>query len=192
MSTKVFLASVLVSLVIMAPLAYFILPMLYPNMKGIETDEDEGIVLQSIYEEFETVAYIEDYTLKYELIDATEVTITTQGESFLAILFTMQAIMTISSLMVGSLAFDISLVVEGVGNRTLKVVYTDVTNPGSIRQMPVDVTINFVTNSLIAGNYTVGVYWRSETNQGGASSLVGYNVADYMFPRSLWVQEMKA
>ncbi|MCG3227513.1 MAG: hypothetical protein H7645_11395 [Candidatus Heimdallarchaeota archaeon] len=192
MSTKVFLASVLVSLVIMAPLAYFILPMLYPNMKGIETDEDEGIVLQSIYEEFETVAYIEDYTLKYELIDATEVTITTQGESFLAILFTMQAIMTISSLMVGSLAFDISLAVEGVGNRTLKVVYTDVTNPGSIRQMPVDVTINFVTNSLIAGNYTVGVYWRSETNQGGASSLVGYNVADYMFPRSLWVQEMKA
>lgn len=192
MSTKVFLASVLVSLVIMAPLAYFILPMLYPNMKGIETDEDEGIVLQSIYEEFETVAYIEDYTLKYELIDATEVTITTQGESFLAILFTMQAIMTISSLMVGSLEFDISLAVEGVGNRTLKVVYTDVTNPGSIRQMPVDVTINFVTNSLIAGNYTVGVYWRSETNQGGASSLVGYNVADYMFPRSLWVQEMKA
>lgn len=192
MSTKVFLASVLVSLVIMAPLAYFILPMLYPNMKGIETDEDEGIVIQSIYEEFETVAYIEDYTLKYELIDATEVTITTQGESFLAILFTMQAIMTISSLMVGSLLFDISLAVEGVGNRTLKAVYTDVTNPGSIRQIPVDVTINFVTNSLIAGNYTVGVYWRSETNQGGASSLVGYNVADYMFPRSLWVQEMKA
>ncbi len=41
----------------MAPVAYFVLPLLYPSMK------DETGVVQSVYEEFDDVAYIEDDTV---------------------------------------------------------------------------------------------------------------------------------
>lgn len=190
MSTKIFLASVIVSLLIMAPLSYFVLPLLYPNMKDTDSD-DTGIVLQIIYEEFDTVTYVEDDTDKYTHMDQTEVSITTQGDSLLAILFTMQAIMHITSLMVGVLKFEISLRVEGIGNRTICIIYTDTTNPGSIRQIPLEISINYVTISLIAGNYTIGVYWRSVFDLGGPNSIIGYNTPDVEYPRSLWVQEMR-
>ena len=73
----------------------------------------------------------------------------------------MQAVVTISSSMVGALQFYVSLVIEGVGNRTMMVAYYDTTAPGSYREIPVDITINYSTGILTAGTYTVGIYWRS-------------------------------
>ena len=190
MSAKIYLASVLTSILILAPLTYFVLPLLYPNMKDTEENDGVGIVLQTIYEEFESSTYVGDDTDKYQLIDQTAVSITTQGDSILAILFTMQALMSISSSMVGTLKFEISLKVEGMENRTIGILYTDSTNPGTFRQIPFDISINYVTTSLIAGNYTIGVYWRSVFDLGGTNTILGYNTPHLEYPRSLWVQEM--
>lgn len=184
MSAKVFFASVFVSLVIMAPVAYFVLPLFYPSMK------DETGVIQSVYEEFDDVAYIEDSVVIYELINQTELVISTQGGSALAILFTMQAVITISSAMVGALSFEVALVVEGIGNRTLKEMVYQMVPFGSYREIPTAVTINYVTDKLAAGNYTIGVYWKSQYTHVDTNYLIGYTSPNFMYPRSIWVQEI--
>ena len=185
MSAKVFLGSVLVSLVIMAPLAYFILPMLYPNM-----DTDRG-VLQSVYEEFDSEAWIADSTVAYELINDTELIITTQGDSSLAVLFSMQAVLSLDDTMVGALQFNISLVVQGVGSKEIRIAHYTGSPIGSYREIPVDATINYVTGVLPAGNYSVSVRWSSRFDLTGNNYLIAYTEPNYMFPRTLWVQEMR-
>ncbi|MHA1420058.1 MAG: hypothetical protein ACTSYH_10780 [Candidatus Heimdallarchaeaceae archaeon] len=186
MSAKVFFASVFVSLVIMAPVAFFVLPLFYPSMK------DETGVIQSVYEEFDDVAYIEDDTVIYELINQTELVISTQGHSKLAILFTMQSVISISSTMVGALSFEVALVVEGIGNKTLKQMVYQQVPFGSYREIPTAVTINYVTGKLAAGNYTIGVYWKSIYPKADINYLIGYTVPNFAFPRSIWVQEIIA
>ncbi|MHA1347962.1 MAG: hypothetical protein ACTSO3_16285, partial [Candidatus Heimdallarchaeaceae archaeon] len=131
-------------------------------------------------------------TVIYELINQTELVISTQGHSKLAILFTMQSVISISSTMVGALSFEVALVVEGIGNKTLKQMVYQQVPFGSYREIPTAVTINYVTGKLAAGNYTIGVYWKSIYPKADINYLIGYTVPNFAFPRSIWVQEIIA
>ncbi|MHA1347961.1 MAG: hypothetical protein ACTSYH_10775 [Candidatus Heimdallarchaeaceae archaeon] len=51
-------------------------------------------------------------------------------------------------------------------------------------------TINYVTDTISAGNYTIGVYWRCKYNVGGSNFLIAYNPPNYMYSRTSWIQEM--
>ncbi len=184
MSAKIFFASVIVSLLIMAPIAYFVLPVLYPDMK-------DGGTVQFVYKEFDDRTYLPDNVLDFELINQTTLTITTLGNSFLSILFVMQTVITMSNDMDGALQFEISLVVSGVGNRTIKVAYFRQGPTGNYSEVPADVTISYVTDTLVAGNYTISVYWRSVWDAVGGNNLIGYNAPNFAYNRSIQVEEIR-
>ena len=184
MSAKVFFASVFVALAIMAPVTYFVLPLLYPGMN------DESGVIQSVYEEFDDTAFIVDAVNTFELINQTELTVTTKGGSFLTILFAMQTVLGIDPAATGALQFEIAVVVETVGNNTIKVAHFNSAPYGTYREIPADVTINYVTETLTAGNYTVSVYWKATYDIGGVNYMIGNNPPNYDYSRTLWIQEM--
>ena len=92
--------------------------------------------------------------------------------------------------MVGALSFEVALVVEGIGNKTLKQMVYQQVPFGSSREIPAAVTINYVTGNLAAGNYTIGVYWKSIYAKADTNYLIGYTVPNFAFPRSIWVQEI--
>ena len=184
MSAKIFFASVIVSLLIMAPLAYFVLPVLYPDMK-------DGGTVQLVYQEFNATAYILDSTNDFELINQTSLTISTQGESQLSILYVMQCVLSLGYNMYGAVHYEIALVVSGVGNRTLKVAYYHQYDTGNYTEIPADVTINYVTGTLAAGNYTIGVYWRSVYDAVGGNSLIAHTTPNYEYVRTLQIEEIR-
>ena len=188
MSAKVILASVLISILVISPVVYFVLPLLYPGMKEEGTD---NILLQSIYEEFDTQAVLSDENLTSTLIPDTEITITTQGNSSLVVLFDCFSIVQLDTIFTGSVSFFINLVVEGVGNLTSMVYIVDLA-PATLdyRFYSEDITISYSTGTLSAGNYTVGVYWYSGIDEVGDNAL-WFNVDTYVdYPRSLWIQEI--
>lgn len=186
MSGKIFFASVIASLLIMAPVTYFVLPLLYPGMK-----EESGVV-QSIYREFDETAYISDSTDVFELVNSTAMVVSTQGGSFLSILLTMPCVMTLDPVMTGTFQIEIALVVGSVGNRTNKVAFYRQSPLGSYSEYPVDVTLNYVTDNIAAGNYTIFVHWRVLYDIGGLNYLIANNPPNYDYVRSLFVQEIVA
>ncbi len=188
MSAKIFFASVLTSILILAPVTYFVLPVLYPNMK-------QGVVIQSTYVNFDTEAYIYDDELTYKMMDETTYTITTQGDSSLIVLFTADGIMTLDTVFTQKSAYHIALVISGEGNRTIYVDWFEGTTPaaGTIRQLTYDITINFATGSLIAGDYTISVYWKSNFDATGTYNSLSVNHNNsYEYDRSFWIQEVSA
>ena len=184
MSTKVFFASVIVSILILAPVTYFVLPILYPGMNGV--------LIQSQYVEFTTEAYIfDDSIVEYVLMPDTQTNITTQGDSSLVVLFSAVGILTLSSTFVLKNTYSISLVISGVGNRTILVAYYD-GGPvyGDYRQLTYDITVNFATGTLTAGTYIISLYWISNYEDTGMNSLSLNHNGTYEYDRSLWIQEI--
>ena len=191
MSGKVILASVLITVLVISPVVYFVLPLLYPGMK--EEITDENLLLQSIYMEFDTQAILYDANLTSLLIPDTETIITTQGNSSLIVMFDCFSLVQLSDIFTGSVSFFINLVVEGVGNLTSMIYFLDLAPAtGDYRFFSEDITIIFTTQTLSAGNYTVGVYWYSGIDVAGDNAL-WLNIDTYVdYPRSLWIQEIRS
>ena len=185
MVVKEMIAGAALSILILAPTTYFVLPLLYPDMK-------DGGTIQFVYEEFDDRSFIYDSTSTFELVNQTTLTITTSGKSFLSILYVMPAVISITEDMSGALQFEVSLVVSSVGNKTIKVAYfRQLATPGSYSEIPAEVVINYVTESLDEGTYTIGVYWRSVWDPTGGSSLITNNPPNFSYNRSLQVEEIR-
>jgi len=153
MSLKIYLASVLTAILILAPTTYFVLPVLYPNMKS-------GALIQSEYVLFETEARIFDHELTFKMMDNTTWLIETQGSSSLNILFTTVGIISVNSAWREKAEYIIDVVVEGVGNKAiLHAFHDDGPAHGAYRVITYDTTINFDTGILAAGTYNISVYW---------------------------------
>ncbi len=183
MAAKDIIASVVIAILILAPTTYFVLPILYPNMKT-------GVI-NSVYEEFDDLAYIADSVTTYELVNQTQLVFATKGGSSLNILFVMQTAIVIDGTMLGALQIDVALVVQGEGNRTLRVAYYAGVPSGIYTEIPADVTINYQTSALVAGTYTIGVYWKFNVDAVGTNYMIAYNPPNYEFTRSLLIQEIK-
>ncbi|MFW9852494.1 MAG: hypothetical protein ACFFDS_06105 [Candidatus Thorarchaeota archaeon] len=190
MSAKVFIGSVIVSILILAPATYFLMPVLYPNIKSDISDDPSGVVLQSEYFVFDTLARIYDYELTYELMGTTSCLIQTQGNSSLSILFSAVAILTLNSAWREKAEYIVDLVVEGAGNRALLYGYYD-DGPayGAYRVFTFDISINFDTGILAAGTYNISVFWRSNFDGIGTNSFYIYDPGNDCL-RSLWIQEI--
>ena len=185
MAVKEIIASVAISILILAPTTYFVLPLLYPDMK-------DGGTVQFAYEEFDDRAFILDDVDTFELINQTTLSITTSGKSFLSLLYAMPAVFSIVDTMTGAIQIEIALTVSGAGNRTTKVAYyRQLSTPGSYSEIPADVTITYVTGELSAGTYTISVYWKSIWPSSGANSLITNNPPNFDYARSLTVEEIR-
>ncbi len=185
MSVKVFVGSVLVSILILAPATYFLMPVLYPSM----IDDTEGVLLQSEYFLFDSEARISDNDLTYQMMNGTSCLITTQGNSRLSVLFTATGYMTLNGAWTEKSEYLIDLVVDSSANRAILLGFYDY-GPvhGASRILFFDITINLVTDVLIAGTHNITVFWRSLIDAVGINTFYIYDPSNN-YLRSLWIQE---
>ncbi|MHA1203169.1 MAG: hypothetical protein ACTSQ4_11710 [Candidatus Heimdallarchaeaceae archaeon] len=183
MSVKVFVGSVLVSILVLAPATFLLMPVIYPSMNA-------GTVLQSEYYLFDSEARIYDYELSSVMMDSTSCLVETQGGSSLTILFTAVGVMSLNSAWREKSEYIVDVVVESVGNRAiLHAFHDDGPAHGAYRVITFDITINLDTGILTAGTYNVSVYWRSTFDGIGTNTFSIYDPGnDYL--RSLWIQEI--
>ena len=118
------LASSLISMLLIAGAGFFALPLIYPNINDEieeieEFEETPNIVLQSKYIDVSTQAELRDDQLDFVKINDTELSITTQGNSSLAVLFTMTIVTHIAQDFWGALYFEIAIVISGIGSKTI-------------------------------------------------------------------------
>ncbi len=186
MSAKVFIGSVLVSILILAPATYFLMPVLYPSI----SNDADVVLLQSEYILFETEARIIDNELISKMMDNTSWLIETQGSSSLNILFLAVGVMSLNSAWREKSEYIIDLVVEGVGNKAiLHAFHDDGPAHGAYRVITFDITINLDTGILAAGTYNISVNWRSTFDGIGTNSFYIYDPGNN-YQRSLLIQEI--
>ena len=108
--------------------------------------------------------------------------------------FSAMALMSLDSTFTVRSSYNISLVIEGVVNRTLMIIFFD-NSPGTgfYRELSYNLYMNLVSAPLSAGKYTISVYWMSEIDAAGTNSLsVAHNPPVYNYTRTLYLQELKA
>lgn len=197
MSTKVFVGSVLVAVIISSVIGLFALPLLYPivyeDVSTIPGFADEGIVLQSLYKEFSTTAQIFDLEIgTYKPVPDTELNITIQTNSRINAVFSSIYILGVSdSLSPGQrVGFNISLGIEGMGNKTVRIAYFETSSYSALREFSSTFYLNFVSKPLPAGTYKVSLSWISIADLSGTSYFL-FTTPNANFTRSLWIQEYK-
>jgi hypothetical protein len=180
------IASVVLSVSIVGALGYFLLPVIFPSV-----GEDQGIVLQSIYLEANTIETLSDTETTYEKVPGTELNITINENSKILAQFSSSATLTLGSTFTGGVNFFIALVVEGVGNRTVRIHFFE--NSGGVgytRESPGFINTFYQTGTLASGTYIVSVYWKCESDATGSNSIGFFNYGGNK-PRALLVQEIK-
>jgi len=159
---------------------------------GVDT---KNTVIQTNYGEWNSPAYIFDNQLSYVKMEDTELTITASANSRLLVSFSAMSIMTLDSAFTFRAGYNISLVVENMGNRTIQADYFDGGAAyGSIRQISMNLYINYLTPNLPAGTYKVEVYWKSgfdATGSANSLSVAHMGGTGYNFTRTLLVQELR-
>ncbi len=180
-SGKSFAGSVVVSLVIIMLVAFFILPIQYPRLNNPAY----------VYEEFRTSAIIADYNLTLVQVPDTQATITIRGNSRIWVEFNTPYVLGISGAFPGPgrVRYEFVLMVEGVGNRTTYLTYYTENAPGASFELSSTFYLNYVTEPLLAGTYTISVYWRSIYDRTGFNYLL-LNTMMYNWTRSLLLQEI--
>jgi len=90
-------------------------------------------------------------------------------------------------------SYNVSLVVTGVTNRTIIVLYYDSEPSGGyFRQLTYNLHINLLTQPLPTGTYSIEIYWKSTWDAtGSANSLSVAHAPTYNYTRTLFVQELK-
>jgi len=166
---------VICSVLVMAGLLYFIGPILLPGLTEQDSDlqnkyndlldqynnlTEQDLVLQYKYQEWNSTAIITHDDLVYEKMNETELSITIQENSRLMITYSSMAKLWLSYFFTGSVAYSISLVVEGVGNRTFSIIHFDIApSPGAwFRDLTYNLNTDYLTGPLSAGTYDITMY----------------------------------
>ncbi len=185
MSGKAVVGSIVTSVAIMSALMFFVMPMIFPVLQS------GTMVVQTKYEEFNSQCYIFDNVLTWQKMPDTEMNISIQQNSRLSVAFDGMAILSLDSTFTVRSSYNVSLVIVGVTNRTIMVLYYDeAASTGDYRQLSYNLHLFLVTEPLNAGTYTITLYWISQFNAVGSNSL-SLNHTDYNNTRSLFAQELK-
>ncbi|MHA1883583.1 MAG: hypothetical protein ACW96S_00905 [Promethearchaeota archaeon] len=179
------IASVALSVIITGGLTFLVLPIVYPNMQ-----QDEGIVLQSVYAEFDTEGIINYDNITYQKIPDTEVPITIQENSKISVTFHVMFFLVLGASYSGGCVYNISIVVNGYGNQSYSIVYYK--DGTGTRIIPINFYVTYLTGSLSAGTYLVEVYWKSYININPDHALALNYVGGQFLenPRSLLLLEL--
>jgi hypothetical protein len=181
------IASVILSVVITGALIYFMAPVILP------VSPERDIVLQYQYNEWNSPAYIFDDELAYKKMEDTEITITINQNSRIFVEFSAIALLSLDSTFTIRSSYNVSLVISGLTNRTIMVLYYDAEPSGGyFRQLTYNLHINLLTDSLPTGTYTIEVFWKSTWDAtGAANSLSVAHAPTYNYTRTLFVQELR-
>ena len=183
------LVSGLISLIFIAGAGYFILPLIYPNINEETETETENILLQSKHVDITTQAILYDDDLDFVKINDTELSITTQGNSTLTDLFTMQVVILLGASFSGFLSFEFAIVIDGIGNRTVPFMYYRDSAIG-LERYSTDITINYLTGIIPGDTYIIEAFWRSTIDATGSSELKSY-YSSINYTRTIWAQELR-
>jgi len=178
------LGSVFITLLLVGVGGYFGLPVLYPILN--EGSDDEGIILQTKYNESYTAANIFWTVVDYEKIPDTGINITTSGNSKLNVVFEGALMLRLGSTLQGYTKYNITLDISGVGNRTTCIYAGKDSTLDEELELPCNTHISFETGILPAGTYSISIFWSSVIAPTGWSQL--FILDEY--PRSIFVQEI--
>ena len=167
------------------------MPVVFPNItEEPPTYEDQGILLQSIYLENDSQAFIIDTDTTYEEVPDTEINITIEQNSRILAIFSGEVTLSIGTTFNFGVNFFVALDIEGVGNRTMRIHFYDNGGPtGTTREITHNLCNVYQSESLPAGTYTISVYWKSEYDATGSAQLLLSTIANPK-TRALLVQEI--
>ena len=186
MSGKEFIGSIAISLITIGAITLFVLPQLYPviqtgtedtqtdistlqsDVEGIKSDitdlqsEFNGILLQTKKLVINDHAEITEEDTTLQVMNNTSLEITVQQDSRLNARFSGVFRLALKSEAVKRADYQITLMLQGVTGQTTHISYWD--NAGSTTNtlyLTYTVYIEFLTDSLDAGTYTVTMWWQS-------------------------------
>ena len=195
MSSKIILTSIIGSVLLMSAIGFGLIMVVNPAI--LNPAETKNTVLQYVYQEFTQTAYIFDYNMTTTKINGTETSITTHGNSKLAIQFNALAIMSMTPTFTGRHSYYMMVVVHAsnndvIDNRTKSIHYFDAdAATGSYRELSFDIHFSFVTSILQSDTYTVSVHWRSTWNAPGDNVISVNHKPNWNFIRTIFIQELK-
>lgn len=197
------IASVLISVVVGAGLAFVALPAVYPSLQSTSTnqpsttptDNETGIV-QTVEKKWQDESYIYDNNLNWQLMNKTQISFTIGNNSRILAQFSAPFLLSLDSSFTGMARFEVALVIEGVGNTSVPIIYYDNSaSTGNYRQLSFFPTLIFQTGILPAGTYNCTVQWKSSVDAPGANNLsVSHhnNVSAYHYDRWMLLQEIRS
>ena len=163
-------------------------------LPGVDT---KNTLIQTQYGEWNSPAYVFDHQLTPVKMPETELTITINSDSRLYVTFSAMAILTLTDTFTTRQGYNISLGIENVGNRTIQANFYDdapaITSV--IRQISINLYMNYMTPRLPAGTYKVELFWNSVFDAPGDNSLSVAHFGGYTpfnFTRTLLVQELSS
>ena len=195
----IIIANVFITLIISGTCIYFGVPLLYPDLSDMGTEDDlddyvlkddKGVIVQSKYKEINSTDYIRDYNLTPMVIQDTEMNITTQGNTKLSVSFDAQFKLMLINNFESVASYNVTLQIEGVKQETVRIVeYRGEPIVGE-EHMFIYLQISFETGILPAGTYEISVIWYSRMNTATLSQFdVGVALYDNVI-RTLSAQEI--
>lgn len=188
--------SIVISVILTSGISYFMIPYLAPAPP--ESDDSDviptGLILQSITLENSTLVSKNDEDVNWTVMSSMETTITTDGNSTLEVMFySLMALYVQPDLQESNgLTFNMTLEIEGVTNTSVLIFYQrGIDNAYYIfaEFLPYSVFLRAETPVLLAGTYTIRVWWKSMGDAAGFNRLTtGANSIEN--PYSLNVKEI--
>ncbi len=178
--------SIVASVVIMAAIAYVIVPIFVPPASGT--------ILQTRYIETSSYAVINDPDTSWTSVPDTALNITTRGNSKLHARFAANVYQYIDGpSAIDFWRYNISLILEGptaqVMNDTIRFGYSGEISGNYQEFYCNSLNLEFTTAVLPAAQYTISVKWISLANTALASQI-HLSIDVYNRTRTLWVEEI--
>ncbi|UYP45946.1 hypothetical protein NEF87_002231 [Candidatus Lokiarchaeum ossiferum] len=202
------LGAIFLSVIITGSGMYIAFPYLYPTLKSDNADlvtqddikdfitadnltADEGILLQSKYQQFTDHAYIQSSQTSLLEIPGTKMNITIQENSRISAVFSTPTSLSLTSTADRVISFQIILAIEGVGNISTLVISVDDENDISYYRIRTDhIHLYYETEELPAGVYNIQTFYKSFIDASGGALMLSDN-PEKDYPRILLVQELK-
>ena len=189
-------ASVLISLVAGAGIAFVVLPTVYPSLQTTPTSPQttEKGVVQVVEKSWQDESYIFDSNLNWQLMNKTQISFTIGNNSRILAQFSAPFLLSLDSSFTVKSNYEVALVIEGIVNSSVPIIYyDDSASTGNYRQLSFFPTLTFETGVLSAGTYNCTVQWKSAIDAPGANNLsVGHHKTNsaYHYDRWMILQEI--
>jgi len=196
----IIIANVFITLIISGTCIYFGVPLLYPDLSDMATEDDlddyvlkddKGVIVQSKYKEINSSAIIWDNYLTESVMPDTEMNITTQGNTKLSVSFDAQFSLLLVDTFKYTAFYNITLQIEGVKQETVDIVeYHGEPIVGQVQKF-IYLQISFETGILPAGTYDISVIWYSKIDTAKLSRLTAGIYLTNNLVRTLSAQEIR-
>ncbi len=190
MAAQSFLAGFIIAAILSGVVVLFA----FPEILDSESSEgDKSSILQRKLVTTSSEAYIGDVNTT-EWIDVPDMNaiITTTGNSFLVLGFSTPYALQMGSGFTGSLRFNISLEVKGIGGHQGRIGYYSGSAISALTEVHSTFYLNFETDVLPASNYSIGVAWICVYDVPGNNYLYFSYTVNFNFTRILSVWEIQA